>query len=291
MILKEKKLSEKPEIKVIGLDLDGTTLNRKKQFADRTLKAFKEADEKGIHIVIATGRAFHSLPDNIFDIQGINYVIMANGAKIYDAKQKKIIYENCLPANSVEMVAEIIEKEKLNAEAFIDGRAYISEREYKAICDGRIKTRSREYVLKSRTPEEKLIQIILDNKDRIENISINYADDETKKKMEEKIRKVPNVTVTSSFPLNNEIGGTTTSKAEAFRFLLNLLNLKPENLMACGDSYNDLAMLNLAGVSVAMENAVEDLKEKVDYVTDTNDNDGVAKAIEKFALEKDINLK
>lgn len=92
--------------------------------------------------------------------------------------------------------------------------------------------------------------------------------------------------MTSSFAHNYEIGGETTSKAEALRFLMKKLGLNSSQLMACGDSPNDEEMIKLAEIGVVMGNASEEMKARADYVTDSNAEDGVAKAIEKFVLKE-----
>ena len=96
---------------------------------------------------------------------------------------------------------------------------------------------------------------------------------------------IPNITLTSSFDYNIEIGDRTTSKAAALKFLMKRLGIHKSQLMACGDSENDLAMMRLAGLGVAVANASRHVQEQADYVTDTNDRDGVAKAIERFVLK------
>ena len=274
-----------PEIRMVALDLDGTTLNNRKEFAERTIRAFHRAKDQGVYIVIATGRAFNSLPEGIFNIKGIEYVVMSNGAKIYDVKKGEIIYENFLPEKSVKLIVDVIRREHLMVEAFVGGKAYISRNEYDAILDGRITTRPLEYVKKSRTPVDNVESVILENIDTVENISINYLSDEIKQEKERILKEIPDVTLTSSFPLNNEIGGTNTSKAEALNFLMNRLGLDRLNLMACGDSPNDGAMLDLAQVAVVVENGEPVIKDKADFITKSNDDDGVAIAIEKFALK------
>ena len=98
--------------------------------------------------------------------------------------------------------------------------------------------------------------------------------------------KIPDVTITSSLKNNLEIGGATTSKAEALRKMGELLGIKQEEMMAIGDSPNDIEMLKAAGMSVAVGNAEEEVKEQASYISADNDNDGVAEAIEKFVLKK-----
>ena len=125
---------------------------------------------------------------------------------------------------------------------------------------------------------------MIQNKHQIENISINFEFAEDKEKWQRILERIDDITLTSSFKHNFEIGGANTSKAEALRFLMRRLDVEPRELMACGDSPNDIEMIKLAEIGVVVGNASEEMKSLADYVTDTNDNDGVAKAIENFVL-------
>ena len=121
-----------------------------------------------------------------------------------------------------------------------------------------------------------------------ENIDIFngfFDTDEEKEETWEQAKVFKNVTLTSSLPDNIEFGGMTTSKASALTHIANHLGIKKEEIMCCGDSLNDKEMLEMAGFAVAVDNACDEIKEIADSVTDTNDNDGVAKAIKKFVLK------
>ena len=96
--------------------------------------------------------------------------------------------------------------------------------------------------------------------------------------------QLENATVTSSLDNNWEIGGATTSKANALRALTEMLGIKKEEMMACGDSPNDIAMLQEAGISVAVGNAKDPVKERASFISATNNEDGVAVAIDKFVF-------
>ena len=104
-------------------------------------------------------------------------------------------------------------------------------------------------------------------------------------KAKEELKKYEDLEVVSSSPSNFEVMNKGTSKGRAVKVLADILNINREEVMCLGDSENDLSMIEFAGLGVAMGNAEEFLKEKADYITDTNENDGVAKAIEKFILE------
>ena len=144
--------------------------------------------------------------------------------------------------------------------------------------------RDAAYVKATRNPVPQILDFMLANQEKIENISLNFEVLEEKEAWGAALRNISGITLTSSFIHNFEMGGVNTSKATALQFLLEQLDLSPAALMACGDSPNDAEMLKLAGLGVAVANATEDIKAIADYVTDSNGNDGVAKAIETFVL-------
>lgn len=273
------------EIKMIGLDLDGTSLNDNGEFSERTRQAFKKAHEKGIHVVIATGRAEFSLPKNISEIEGLEYVITSNGARVIRLSDGCIVYKNFISPQKVREIIEVLKSQNARAEMFANGKAYISRSEYDGIVSGDILTRSKGYVMETRNPIDDIYAHMIDWEDHIENISVNYPNNEAKHECEKKLSELEGITVTSSFPLNNEIGGASTSKADALEYLLQSFGLHKDNLMVCGDSRNDIAMIEHAGLGIAMENADDCVKDAADITTLSNEEDGVAYAIEKYALK------
>ncbi|MDD4377581.1 MAG: HAD family hydrolase [Eubacteriales bacterium] len=272
----------KNKIKLIALDLDGTTLNAKGQFSNRTKEAFAAAMAKDIHIVISTGRAFSSLPKDLFNIKGLEYVITSNGAQITEIATMKAIYTNYISSHAIEEVVEILRKNKLSVEAFTGGKAYIDAREYEEVSTKGSTYRDVDYIIRTRNPVEGIYDHMLSHKDAIENINVNFEFLEDKEKMGHVLRSIDNITLTSSFIHNWEIGGATTSKGEALRFLMQKLDIHKSQMLACGDSPNDSEMLKLAGIGVAMANATDEVKNIADIIADHHDNDGVAKIIEKY---------
>lgn len=271
-------------IKLVALDLDGTTLTDDKHISSDTRQALEAAAEKGVNVVIATGRTFSAVPEEIFEVKGIRYVMTSNGAAITDMHENKVIYENCIAPSAVENIVALMAQHDFMVETFVGGTAYIDRRFYEGIRDCKIGYRHMEYVLTTRTPVDDLLGFILENKERIENINVNFEFQEDRRMMREKMLQIPDTTLTTAFDTNLEIGGATTSKASALLHLETVLGVKPEEMMAVGDSPNDMAMMRLAGLPVAMGNAKDEVKEIAVYVTDTNKNDGVAKAVRKFVL-------
>lgn len=273
-------------IKLIALDLDGTTLNKSGRLSARTKAALEEAIRGGVHVVIATGRTFSAVPEEVKAIEGIEYILSSNGAEIRNLqKDGMCIYSNYISAEAVETAVAELKKWDFMLEVFVGGIAYTDSVHYELAKQGGLPYRNSQYVVDTRNPVDDIIGFTLEHKDRIENININFDNQSDRMAMREILKKLPDVTLTTSFDHNLEIGGATTSKASALEALGKILGVSKDEIMACGDSPNDGAMMSIAGLPVAVGNAKDEIKAMATYVTDTNDNDGVAKAVEKFVLE------
>ncbi|MBR6443962.1 MAG: HAD family phosphatase [Firmicutes bacterium] len=271
-------------IRLIALDIDGTTLNSSGRLTERTKDALERAIKSGVYVVMATGRCFDALPDDVMAISNMNYVVTSNGAMVRDLNTGEVILRNCLDPQTVVEAEKILRDCGQMVEIFIDGTAYIEKSLYEYIRDGGDTYRHREYVMKTRNPVDGLMEHLLKNKDRIENINIFFSTQEAKAAMHPILLQLENATVTSSLDNNWEIGGATTSKANALHTLMEILGIKKEEMMACGDSPNDIAMMEEAGISVAVGNAKEPVKKMASYISTSNNEDGVARAIEKFVF-------
>lgn len=271
-------------IKLIALDLDGTTINNDKVISERNRRALQQAADKGVNIVIATGRPFCALPKDVFEMDSVRYVLTSNGASITDIKENKTFYENCLSPLATEKSVELLRQYDYVIECFVDGIAYIDGPFFYEVERTGYSYRDADYILNTRKPVDDIYQFMLDNKGHLENINVNFEDISKKPAMREKMLQIPEATITSSFPHNLEIGGATTSKAEALLQMCSLLGVTADEMMAVGDSPNDMAMLSVAGLPVAVGNAMDEVKAIAKYVAPTNDEDGVADAVEKFVL-------
>lgn len=271
-------------IKLIALDLDGTTINNNRVISERNRNALRKAAEMGVNIVIATGRPFSALPKDVFEIDAIRYVLTSNGACITDLKTNTVFYENCLSEIATERAVEILKKHDYIIECFVKGVAYIDGPYYRQVEKTGESFRDVDYILNTRNPVEDIYSFILENSGCIENINVNFENLDEKPEMKKILLEIPEATITSSFLHNLEIGGATTSKAEALTQMGRLLNISSEEMMAVGDSPNDMAMLMACGLPVAVGNALDEVKAVAKYIAPTNDEDGVADAVEKFVL-------
>lgn len=280
----QKRNIKNNEISLVATDLDGTLLLQNKHISKRTYDVLKKANENGVHVVIATGRSFSALPESIFKIDGMRYVVTSNGANIIDLKDNEVIYKNCIDAAQIPKIIDFLKGRPYILEVFTGGKAYMSKSDYDKFRSRTIDFRPIEYVLQTRIPIADIFEFTSKNASAIENININFDSLSDKPKAYEELLKFDNITVTTSFDFNLEIGGNTTSKGDALNFLTQMLGLTSKNVLSIGDNPNDSSMLGFAEIAVAVENAHEDIIKLADYTTSSNDEDGVAKAIEKFVL-------
>lgn len=269
------------DIRLIALDLDGTALNGAKELTERTRRAVIQAAGEGIRVVVATGRTYSSLAPQVLAMKEITCAITSNGAAVNRIPDGEVLYHDYLSSEVAEEMAGIIEREKIDTEVCTGGKAYIGREYYERILSGQT-SRDIAYVKDTRHPVKDICEFIRLHKTEIENMNLNFKSLEDKQYWQRTLQEHPYLTPTSSYLYNVELGGENTSKAHALKHLLDAWGLSREQLMAFGDSENDLEMIRMAGVGVAMANAVEELRREADVVTDDNQHDGVAKMIEKL---------
>ena len=274
----------KQDIKVIAMDLDGTALNHQKQLTERTRAAIQNAAKSGIQIVVATGRTFSSLAPEVLAMPEITCAITSNGAVVNRIPDGAVLLHNYPNPETVAEIAGMIQEEKIDTEVCTGGQAYIGQSYYDRVLEGKT-NRDVQYVKTTRHPVPDIYQFLLEHRVAIENINLNFKTLEEKQQWQQRFQKLPGVTPTSSFLFNVELGGATTSKAHALQALLDEWQMTSQQVMAFGDSENDLGMIQMAGIGVAMANGMEEVKQAADLLAESNEEDGVAKIIEQLIVD------
>lgn len=267
-------------IKCIALDLDRTTLNINGTLSKVNKEALEYAIEKGVHIVVASGRSFHTLPKDVVEVAGIEYAITSNGTAVYHIPTKSCLHQYKLDGENAKKIIEISKAEDITYEAFIDGRAY-ADRTYIDNPERFGANREAvEYVKNTRHMVEDIEAFIHDNKNKLDCMDIIVADNQKKQYLMEYIKeKVGGIYVTSSIAQLIEISDEKAGKHSGVKYIMNLLGLSREEIAAFGDGDNDVDMLEFVGTGIAMENASQRCKEAADAITKHHDQDGVAYGI------------
>jgi len=268
--------------KMIAMDMDGTLLNSNKEITERTKMALKKADQKGIKLVVCTGRIFTSALFYAKLIGTKAPIIASNGAYIREKDEDRIIYKKCLQKEKAKEIIKLAENEGFIPHVFTEDTIYSTKLIYS----------SKNYSLwNQQIPENERVkvEIVKDLYDVIEEndiLKIVVMSDELDKlfKLKEQIKNNMDVSVFSSFDNNFEIMAENTSKGNAVKILADYYNLKSDEVICIGDNENDISMVEYAGLGIAMGNATEELKNVADLIIDSNDNDGIAKFIENYIL-------
>lgn len=279
-------------IKLIGLDLDGTVLNNAKQVTAATRQAVEAAVCKGVHVVPVTGRPYMGLQNaqELFKIPGIRYAITSNGASVYDLETGECIQKSWMPVEKVTEVLQVLAPFPLVPDCFIEGRGHMSDSNREKIRDLPMGSIMQDYILNTRVFVEDLLSFVQENKKEAEKITINFFAGEDGKtllhagRVREILEQTEGITVVSGAPHNLEVNLSGVSKSRGLKALGNLLGISMESMMVCGDSENDIEMIRDAGFGVAMENSREPVKKAARFVTKSNEEDGVAYAIQRFVL-------
>lgn len=274
----------KKRIKMIGLDCDGTLLNDRKELTPYSRKVLLKAIEQGIVVLAATGRPASGIPKEVRELPGIRYALTANGARIVDLKENKILYEATMPFETAVRILDVFAKYDTYKEAFIGETGFTNAKDLANAEDYGLIPGMIQYLRESRVPIPNVREKLLQMQKPVDKVQALFKNREEKEQAFLEVRELPGTEPTGALENNIEVNAYGVNKGLGLLKLGELLGITREEIMACGDGMNDLEMLREVGFGVAMENAVQPVKDAADYVTDSNENDGVAKAIVKFAL-------
>lgn len=272
------------KIKLIALDLDGTLLNSQKRLSQRNENALKECIRRGVEIVPCTGRIWKGIPYFIREFPGVRYAITVNGAAIVDIQKKEELDQRKLSGIQALEILELAKSFNTMYDAYIEGQGYGEKRFMENMDYYDIPPVIQTMIRDTRITVDDVIEKVKEFDRPVEKINYFFNDLGERAHAREALMARGDVIISSSFPFNLEINAVGATKGEGILRLAARLGLKPEETMGFGDGENDLSMMEQAGFGVAMENGEEIVKQAADYVTDTNDADGVAQAIEKFVL-------
>lgn len=241
-------------IKLIALDMDGTLLNDDGVITPYTQKVIEQAQAQQVTVVLSTGRPL-SMCTNFAEQLGLHsYLITANGAETWTFDHK-LLERHLLDASKIRKLWEIGNKHKVHMWLVATDNIFIDD-------------------------------IVPENFSEYDWLKIGYGrlTENEKQLLLNEICNDDTIEISNSSTRNIEITKSGVHKARAIRSLCTRLQIKMEEVMAIGDSLNDIKMIEQAGIGVAMQNAQEKVLQAAGYITASNNEDGVAKAIEKFVL-------
>ncbi len=274
------------KIKLIALDMDGTLLlDDFRSISPRNKEALEAAIKKGIEVVPATGRIRGHIPESVTEIEGMHYLISSNGAIVYDLKADALISANYIGSGTVEKIISVLNKRQLFYGVYYKGDNYIQKGAFDRLENTQqFDPGHLDFVRSVSLTVDSLYDFVLEHRSAIEKIDIPFLSDHELRVLWQKFSNYKGIVLTGPIPNTIEVSHYKSNKREGLRELCHKLKINPQEVMAIGDSDNDLEMFEFAGFTVAMENATDELKALAKEHTLHYLEDGVAHAIEKFVL-------
>lgn len=259
-------------IKMIATDIDGTILKWSFEFSPAVKKCIKQLDKNGIKIVLVTGR-MHSATVPIARELGLHTPIVSYQGGLIKDETGKTLYQKDLPAKYAKEIIKWAHKDNVHLNLYIDDKLYVEQDNeiVKEYTDGRFI----DYTVCS------FDSLKIENVNKLLAIDLKDAEKVTNW-VNELSTKFPDLYIVKSTPYFCEIGSKEARKSSGVKFLANMWGIKKEEILTIGDQNNDIELLNAGGLKVAMGNATAELKSVADYITDTVENDGFVKAVEKL---------
>lgn len=276
-------------VKVIITDVDGTLLNSNKKISEKTKNDLIKAQELGIRLILASGRptsALTRLAKELHMEKHNGLLIAYNGSKIIDCSNGEILYNKPMDKDNVRLALEHLKKFNVIPMIDVDNNLYVNDVFHNIYVD---KKEFNVIQYESRSGGFRLCEI--DDLPLFVDFPINkiliagnpeYLK-ENLSKITEPFNKVFNIALTTPFYL--EFNAKDVDKLEAIKDTLEPMGYKKEDIIAFGDGGNDIAMINYAGIGVAMENAMDELKNVAKFITYSNDSDGISYALRKYIPE------
>ena len=278
------------KIKLVAIDMDGTLFTDKLEITAENQRAIRAASDAGVHIVISTGRPYVGLPIEQLADLGIQYVLTANGGGIYRIPKKECVYSNCMPPEVIVPIIRKLQTFDIQFDAYIAGNRF-RESSRQNIIDNmtQFPEATRRFVKTNAMFVDDLAEYIEVLNQDVEKMTINFyplADKTYKDRdaVKEFLSSNPQITALCGGYMNMEYTMAGTTKAAGLQFLAEMLDVPMECTMAIGDTQNDIDIMQAASIGVAMANASSDAKAVADFITKSNNDSGVAYAIDKFVL-------
>ena len=267
----------KLNLKIAFFDIDGTLTNNKKEVLKTTINALNKAHEMGIKLVLCSGRSNEYLIRYTKYFNNIDYLISSNGARIYDINNNKNIYMNTLKKEDVIDIYNYTNNNELCFTITSDILAHINK--YTPITNEDVHMKRFNNIEDILNYDLYQLIVVNNNLNKMVNLE-NYLKSNNNIKLANYSFSYLKKEISEYYFF--DIVNKDVSKGVAINKLLEFTNTKKDETICFGDGVNDLEMFNSCGIKVAMENAIDELKKESDYITDSNEQNGIYNFFDKY---------
>ncbi|WP_346707080.1 Cof-type HAD-IIB family hydrolase [Massilistercora timonensis] len=272
----------KYKVRMIAFDLDGTLLTTDKRLTDETRRTLEQAAKRGILLVPATGRPLTGMPAEVLGIAGVRYAITANGARVVSAEDGKILREKLISVEKARKVLDIYGEYDTLREIYYDGQGYMEARQMEQLDHYVPDPNMAKYMRNTRKCVPDLMEKFRQENRAMDKVQAVFACAGEKEQAFRRIREMEGVEATGALSYNIEVTAGGINKGEALLWLAGELGIDREEILAFGDGANDADMIRAAGIGAAMEVSVLEVRAAADILAGSNDEDGVARAIQRY---------
>ena len=280
-------------------------LNKYGIITQNTKDVIKKVQEKGIEVIIASGRTINSVKNFSKEINSENYFISGNGAITYDIKNDKILYENVLSKNKAQQVIKICEENSIYYSVYTENGIITKNLNYNTLYYYKENLNKEEKEKTHINIVQDVYNYIEEKDEKILKIMICDNNQLVFKSILKKIKEITDIEIldvshmsrklikqgTEEIALEyfyTEITSKNVDKWNALEMLIEMLNITKDEVITIGDNANDVKMIQNAGLGVAMGESAPYIKEQANIVTESNDNDGVAKILQQYLLNNNV---
>lgn len=275
---------KKNEKILIGVDLDGTLLNNDAQLSLKTKEIIAQLQSQGHWVIPSTSRSQKYLPESLLDTE-IRYYVCSNGAILFDRQTNMILNHLFLPSSCVQAILHQTKDINKVITIISDGLLY-SEKGIIQVAESQ---KWNPLLIEKIKKERILLDDFTDSLDQLKNITkvhFNFDDLDEKEKCLRILNSRLDIHTTSSDKSNIEITHSQATKGAGIKTLCSILDINPNKIIGIGNNWNDLPLLDIADIKVAMKNSDPELFDSCTAITDfDNDEDGVALFLEKLLLQ------
>lgn len=288
--------------KLIAIDLDGTLLNSYGEVSSQNKEAIKKAIDRGIYVVLCSGRIGSSVENLANEVGASSYLIGGNGALVWDREKKEKLYNKFMDKDLALKIIQVCEENSIYYSIMAEGSIIAKNLRYNVLFyNSENASKPAEKKTKINLTQDVYNYIKSASFNEFSKITICDSNKVIFDSIIHRLRKINNIEVLDVAHMSRkkikngtedaevsyfytEVTKKNVNKWNAIQFLINKLGIKPEEVMAIGDNTNDKEMILNAGLGVVMGNSAPHIKELGDIIVATNDENGVAEAIENYAL-------
>ncbi|HIZ46461.1 MAG TPA: Cof-type HAD-IIB family hydrolase [Candidatus Olsenella pullistercoris] len=267
---------------LIALDMDGTLLDTAKRVRQSSVDAIERALAAGRDVAICSGRCPAMVERHRADLPGVRYAICSSGATLYDLEERRVLSARSFDPSLVALLRELSAGLDFTPDAF-SGRDFFYDASVLDAMDAYGVSEYESLFREAGQPVPDVWERALVEGTRVEKVDLHFSNHADRTAMIERVQGLP-LELANSDSLTLEVSPAGVNKGVGLSGLADILGVPIEGTIAVGDSDNDLPMLRVAGLAVAMGNANERVRAAADVTVADNDHDGVADAIERLLL-------